>query len=221
MLNISADEEVAESTETFLEPAPRPNPWQPREKKKKRLRRPQIAFELADSEIEAISDACGPPSGAQVKSQEASNPMVVFDRRVIMVYGIPPSDDPSPSSLVEYEISKLRLYFSKILAEDETASVCNTYRVGAMVTNDDSRPHPLKVMLSRELSRNRKMASVAPNIFFHRNNTLPERFKYRVLFVCLLILQILYIVPKCPSLTKNLSQAVSIKCKSAWLYFET
>ncbi len=92
--------------------------------------------------------------------------MVDFDRRVIMVYGISTSDDPSPSSLVEYEISKLRLYFSKILAEDETASVCNTYRVGAMGTNDDSRPHPLKVMLSRELSRKRKMASVASNFFF-------------------------------------------------------
>ncbi len=75
LLNISADEEVPESTETFLEPAPRPNPWRAREKKKKTLRRPQIAFTSADSEIEAISDACGPPSGAQAKSQEASNPV--------------------------------------------------------------------------------------------------------------------------------------------------
>ncbi len=153
LLNISADEEVLESTETFLKPAPRPYPWRTREKKEKRLRRPQIAFESADSEIEAISDACGPPSKAQAKSQEASNHMVDFDRRVIMVYGIPPSDGPSPSSLVAHEISKLRLYFKKKLAEDETVSVCNTFRVGAMGTNDDSRPHPLKVMLSRELSR--------------------------------------------------------------------
>ncbi len=48
--------------------------------------------------------------------------MLDFDRRAIMVYGIPPSDDPCPSTRVEYEISKLRLYFSKILAEYESVS---------------------------------------------------------------------------------------------------
>ncbi len=74
--------------------------------------------------------------------------MLDFDRRAIMVYGIPPSDDPSPSTRVEYDISKLRLYFSKILAEDEFVSVCKAYRVGPMGTNGDSRPRPLNVILS-------------------------------------------------------------------------
>ncbi len=50
--------------------------------------------------------------------------MLDFDRRGIMVDGIPPSGDPSPSTRVEYDISKLRLYFSKVLAEDESVSVC-------------------------------------------------------------------------------------------------
>ncbi len=79
------------------------------------------------------------------------------------------------------------MYFSKILAEDESESVCNAYRVGPMGTNGDSRPRPLKVILSSEqdlkllLSRKRKLASFAPNIFFHRNYSLPERLKYRAL----------------------------------------
>ncbi len=104
-----------------------------------------------------------------------------------MVYGIPPSDDPSPSSRVEYDISKLRLYLSKILAEDESVSVCKAYRVGPVGANGDNRPLPLKVILSSEqdlqsiLSRKRKLASLAPNIFFHRNFSLPERLKYRAL----------------------------------------
>ncbi len=56
-----------------------------------------------------------------------------------MVYGIPPSDDPSPSSRVGYDTSKLRLHFSKILAEDESVSECKANRVGPMGTNGDSR----------------------------------------------------------------------------------
>ncbi len=66
--------------------------------------------------------------------------MLDFDRRAIMVYGIPPSDDPSPSTRVEYD--------SKILAEGESVSVCKAYRVGPMGTNGDSLPRPLKVILS-------------------------------------------------------------------------
>ncbi len=50
--------------------------------------------------------------------------MLDFDHRAIMVYGIPASDDPSPSTRVEHDISKLRMYFIKILAEDESVSVC-------------------------------------------------------------------------------------------------
>ncbi len=49
-----------------------------------------------------------------------------------MVYCIPSPDDPSPSTHEDYDISKLRLYFSKILAEDEFVSVCKAYRVGPM-----------------------------------------------------------------------------------------
>ncbi len=56
-------------------------------------------------------------------------------------------------------------------AEDETVSVCKAYRAGPMGTNDDSRPRPLKVILSSEqdlellLSHKRKLASFGPNIF--------------------------------------------------------
>ncbi len=123
------------------------NPWRTRQKKKKRCRRPQIIFESAESEIEALSDAYAPPSGAQAKSQYsqpneypkftavphpqgASNPMFDFDRRAIIVYGISPSNNPSPSSRVEHDIPTLRLYFNKILAEDEPVSVCKAYCVG-------------------------------------------------------------------------------------------
>ncbi len=138
LLNISADEEVVpadeevlpDATEMLLDPATCP----------------QIAFESAESEMDALSDACFPPSGAQAKSQEASTHMLDFDHRAIMVYGIPASDGPSPSTQVEYEIPKLRLYFSKVLAEDESVYVCKTYRVGPMGTNGDSRPRPLKVI---------------------------------------------------------------------------
>ncbi len=59
--------------------------------------------------------------------------MLGFDHRAIMVYGIPASDDPSSSAQVEHDISKLRMYFSKILAEDESVSVCKAYRVVATV----------------------------------------------------------------------------------------
>ncbi len=76
--------------------------------------------------------------------------MLDFDRRAIMLYGIPASDDPSPSTRVEYDISKLRLYFTKVLAEDESVSVCNSYRVGPVGTIGDNRPWPLKVILSSE-----------------------------------------------------------------------
>ncbi len=155
-----------------LDPVPCPNPWRARHKKKKRRRPPQIAFESAESEIEALSDACVPPSGAQAKPQEVSTSMLDFDRRAIMVYGIPPSGDPSTSTRAEYEISKLRLYFSKILAEYESVSECKANRVGPMGTNGDNRHRPLKVILSSDqdlkllLSRKRKLASFAPNIFF-------------------------------------------------------
>ncbi len=74
--------------------------------------------------------------------------MLDFARRAIMISSIPPLDDPSPSTSVEYDISKLRLYFGKILAEDESVSVCMAYRVGPMGTNGDSLPRPLKVILS-------------------------------------------------------------------------
>ncbi len=98
--------------------------------------------------------------------------MLDFDHRAIMVYDIPASEDPSPSIRVEHDISKLRLYFRKILAEDESVSVCKAYRVGPVVTNGGNRPRPLKVILSSEhdlkllLSRKRKLVSFAPNIFF-------------------------------------------------------
>ncbi len=46
---------------------------------------PQIEFESAESEIDGLSDACVPPSGAQAKSQEASTPMLDFDHRAIIV----------------------------------------------------------------------------------------------------------------------------------------
>ncbi len=88
-----------------------------------------------------------------------------------MVYGIPASNDPSPSTRVEHDISKLSMYFSKILTEDESVSVCKAYRVGPVGTNGDNRPRALKVILSSEqdlkllLSRKRKLVSFAPNIF--------------------------------------------------------
>ncbi len=54
-------------------------------------------------------------------------------------------------------------------------------------TNNDSRPRALGVILSSEqvlnllLSRKRKLASFAPNIFFLRNYSQPQRLKYRAL----------------------------------------
>ncbi len=98
--------------------------------------------------------------------------MLDFDHRAIMVYGIPASNDPSPSTRVEHDISKLRMYISTILTEDESVSVCKACRVGPVGTNGDNRPRPLKVILSSEqdlkllLSRKRKLVSSAPNIFF-------------------------------------------------------
>ncbi len=76
--------------------------------------------------------------------------MLDFDHRAIMVYGIPASDDLSPSTRVEHDISKLRMCFSKILAEDESLPVCKAYRVGPVGTYGDNRPRPLKVILSSE-----------------------------------------------------------------------
>ncbi len=61
--------------------------------------------------------------------------MLDFDSGAIMMYGIPASADPSPSTREEYDISKLRLYFSKVFDEDESVSVCKAYRVGAMGNN--------------------------------------------------------------------------------------
>ncbi len=85
LLNISADEEVlSEATKTLLDPAPHPNAWRARQKKKQRRLRPQISIESAESEIEVPSGACVPPSGAQAKSQEDSTPMLDFDRRAII-----------------------------------------------------------------------------------------------------------------------------------------
>ncbi len=107
--------------------------------------------------------------------------MLDFDHLAIMVYGIPASDDPSPSTQVEHNISKLRMYFSRIFAEDESVSVCKIYRVGPVGNNGDNRPRPLKVILSSEqdlkllLSRKRKLVCFAPNIVFNRNHSLPER----------------------------------------------
>ncbi len=56
----------------------------------------------------------------------------------------------------------------------ETMSVCKAYPVGAMVTNEDNRPRPLKVILSSEqdldllLSRKKKLASLRLTFFFGR-----------------------------------------------------
>ncbi len=47
-------------------------------------------------------------------------------------------------------LPQLRLYFSKILAEDESVSVCKAYRVGPVDTNGGNRSRPLKVILSNE-----------------------------------------------------------------------
>ncbi len=97
--------------------------------------------------------------------------MLDFDHRAIMVYGIPASDDPSPSTRVEHNISKPRMCFSKILAEDVSVSVCKSYQVGPVGTNGCNRPRLLKVILSSEqdlkllLSRKRKLVSFEPNIF--------------------------------------------------------
>ncbi len=105
--------------------------------------------------------------------------MLDFDHRAIMVYDIPASDDPSPSTRVEHDISKLRMHFSKILAEDVSVSVYNAYRVGPMGTNGDSPPRLLKVILSSEqdlkllLSRKGKLVSFAPNLFF--TGTIPHQ----------------------------------------------
>ncbi len=176
-----------EATKTLLDPAP--NPWRARQKKKKRRRRPQITFKSAESEIKAFCGACAPPSGAQAKSQysqpneypmviavphpqEASNSMLGFDRRAITVHGISPSENRSPSNLVEHYISKLGQYFSKIFAENESVVVCKAYRVRSIGTTDDSRPRPLKVILSSKLDlefllgRKKKLASFVPLVFF-------------------------------------------------------
>ncbi len=100
------------------------------------------------------------------------------------MYGISPSDDPSHSSRVEHDKSKFRLSFSKILAEDKSVSVCKAYRVGAMGTDDDSRPRPLKVTLKCELDievllRHKKKIGIfcalclySPKLF-----SLPERLR--------------------------------------------
>ncbi len=98
--------------------------------------------------------------------------MLDFVHLAIMVYGIPASIDPYPSIRVEHDISKLRMYISKILTEDESVSVCKAYRVGPVGTNGDNRPRPLKVILSSDQdlkvlrSRKRKLISFAPDFFF-------------------------------------------------------
>ncbi len=103
--------------------------------------------------------------------QEASTPMLHFDRRAMIVYGISPSEDLPPLSRVEHDISKLKRCFSKIFAENESVSVCKAYRVGAMGTNNRSRARLLKVILSSELdlelllSHRNKLASFAPSFF--------------------------------------------------------
>ncbi len=109
-----------------------------------------MAFDSAESEIDGLSDACVPPCAAQAKSQEASTPLLDIEHRAIMVHDIPALDDPSASTRLEHDISKLRMYFSKILAEDESVSVCKAYRVGPVGTNGDTRSRPLKVILSSE-----------------------------------------------------------------------
>ncbi len=81
---LSADEEVLpDATEMPLNLATCPNPWRSRQTKKERRRRPQIAFESAESEIDGLSDACVPQPGAQAKSQETSTPMLDFDHRAL------------------------------------------------------------------------------------------------------------------------------------------
>ncbi len=56
-----------------------------------------------------------------------------------------------------------------------------------MGTNNRSRARLLKLILSSELdlelllSHRMKLACFAPNVFFHRNYSLPERLKYRAL----------------------------------------
>ncbi len=54
---------------------------------------------------------------------------------------------------VRHELSQLRLYLSYILANDESVSAYKAHHVGAVPTNDDARPHPLKVILRNELER--------------------------------------------------------------------
>ncbi len=79
---------LPEATETLIDPAPRPYLWRAQQEKDRR-RRPRIAFESAESEIEALFDACAPPSEAQVESQEPSHHTMDFDRRAILPYGFP------------------------------------------------------------------------------------------------------------------------------------
>ncbi len=74
------------------------------------------------------------------------------------------------------------MYFSKILAEDESVSVCKAYRVGPVGTNGDNHSSPLKVILSSEqdlkllLSRrgNWYLLHLA---FFYRNYSLSKHLK--------------------------------------------
>ncbi len=87
LLNVSAGDEewpadekvLPDATEMPLNPATCSNQWRSRQTKKKRRRRPQIAFESAESEINGQSDVCVPPCGAQAKSQEASTPILDFN----------------------------------------------------------------------------------------------------------------------------------------------
>ncbi len=66
-------------------------------------------------------------------------------------------------------------------------AVCYANRVGAVGTNDYSRPRLLKVILNSELdlklllSRKEKLASVAPSVLFYRNYSLPDYLNYRAL----------------------------------------
>lgn len=67
---------------------------------------------------------------------EASKSMPDIDDRAVIVLGIQPSENALPSTSRHHDLSQLRPYFSKILAEVESVSVCKAYHVGAMTTND-------------------------------------------------------------------------------------
>ncbi len=96
LLNNSVDEEVLpETTKALQDSVTQPYPWRTGQKKQKRRRRPRIVFESAQSEIEALSDTCALPPGAQAKLQPRENCQAAqiikndLAPRAIILYGVP------------------------------------------------------------------------------------------------------------------------------------